>query len=120
MMKLQSSSANLRISGAPPNGQIAGKVGSEGNRVRSRQIMSGFPLAREAILASVLVIAASASISASTLVSHREIVDANTYPWSSIGKVGAKRHWCTGVVVGSNQFLTAAHGGCPLVRAGIP
>src|SRR5215472_2075313 len=40
---------------------------------------------------------------------HREIVDANTYPWSSIGKVGAKRHWCTGVVVGSNQFLTAAH-----------
>src|SRR5262249_57316376 len=32
---------------------------------------------------------------------HREIVDANTYPWSSIGKVGAKRHWCTGVVVGS-------------------
>jgi protease YdgD len=40
---------------------------------------------------------------------HREIVDANTYPWSSIGKVGAKRHWCTGVVVGSNQVLTAAH-----------
>jgi len=82
---------------------------SEGNRVRSRPIMSGFPLAREAILASVLVIAVSAFISASTLVPHREIVDANTYPWSSIGKVNAKRDLCTGVVVGSNQFLTAAH-----------
>ena len=43
---------------------------------------------------------------------HREIVDANTYPWSSIGKLGAKVDRlgsCTGVVVGSNQFLTAAH-----------
>ena len=43
---------------------------------------------------------------------HREIVDANTYPWSSIGKLGAKVDRlgsCTGVVVGSNQVLTAAH-----------
>jgi protease YdgD len=65
--------------------------------------------ARKATLASVLVIAAPPFISVNVLAPHREIVDANTYPWSSIGKVGAKGGSCTGVVVGSNQFLTAAH-----------
>src|SRR5215471_310178 len=63
-----------------------------------------------AMALTILTIAADRNLaSASTLVPHREIVDANTYPWSSIGKVGANRRWCTGVVVGSNQFLTAAH-----------
>ena len=67
--------------------------------------------ARGAILASLLLIAVPAFISVSMLVPvpHREIVDANTYPWSSIGKVGNRVQTCTGVVVGSNQFLTAAH-----------
>jgi protease YdgD len=65
--------------------------------------------ARKVTLASVLVIAVQPFISVNVLASHREIVDANTYPWSSIGKVGAKGGSCTGVVVGSNQFLTAAH-----------
>ena len=65
--------------------------------------------ARELILPSVLVIAVPALISVSMLVPHREIVDANTYPWSSIGKIGTRVQACTGVVVGSNQFLTAAH-----------
>src|SRR5262249_58278870 len=63
-------------------------------------------------LASVLVIAVQPFISVNVLASDREIVDANTYPWSCIGNVGAKVDRlgsCTGVVVGSNQFLTAAH-----------
>jgi protease YdgD len=75
---------------------------------------------RGAILASVLVVAIPAIISVSTLAMdhtgsepHREIVDVNVYPWSSIGKVGfssfnvAKA--CTGAVIGANQFLTSAH-----------
>lgn len=41
--------------------------------------------------------------------SHREIVDINQFPWSSIGKVGGAGQLCTGAVVGPNQFLTAAH-----------
>jgi protease YdgD len=65
--------------------------------------------ARETILVSALAIAVPAFISVSMLVPHREIVDANTYPWSSIGKVGNRVQTCTGVVVESNQFLTAAH-----------
>ena len=68
--------------------------------------------ARKVTLASVLVIAVPPFISVNVLASHREIVDANTYPWSSIGKLGAKVDRlgsCTGVVVGSNHFLTAAH-----------
>jgi protease YdgD len=65
--------------------------------------------ARGAILASVFVIAVPAFISVSMLVPHREIVEANTYPWSSVGKIGTSVQACTGVVVGANQFLTAAH-----------
>jgi hypothetical protein len=65
--------------------------------------------AREAILASLLLIAVPAFISVGILVPHREIVDANTYPWSSIGKIGTRGQTCTGVVVGANQVLTAAH-----------
>jgi protease YdgD len=44
---------------------------------------------------------------------HREAVDVNTYPWSSIGKVNIadfdKQQSCTGSVIGPKQFLTAAH-----------
>jgi protease YdgD len=40
-------------------------------------------------------------------------VDINIYPWSSIGKIGIAsvtvRHACSGAVIGSNEFLTAAH-----------
>src|SRR5437763_11018413 len=42
--------------------------------------------------------------------SPRDVVDANTYPWSSIGKIGnSTGGQCTGVVISTNQFLTAAH-----------
>jgi hypothetical protein len=40
-------------------------------------------------------------------------VDINVYPWSSIGKIGIPsvtvRHACSGAVIASNEFLTAAH-----------
>lgn len=40
-------------------------------------------------------------------------VDINIYPWSSIGKIGIAsvtvRHACSGAVIASNEFLTAAH-----------
>lgn len=76
--------------------------------------------ARGAIFASMVVIALPALISVSILVTdriglepHREIVDINTYPWSSIGKLGSAGHssgqLCTGAVIGPNQILTAAH-----------
>ena len=76
-------------------------------KVGPRAALASF--ARKVTLASVLVIAVPPFISVNVLASHREIVDANTYPWSSIGKVGARLGSCTGVVVGSNHFLTAAH-----------
>ena len=42
--------------------------------------------------------------------SRREVVDANAYPSSSIGKIGnSVGGQCTGAVIGANQFLTAAH-----------
>jgi protease YdgD len=42
--------------------------------------------------------------------SRRQIVDTNNFPWSSIGKLnnGAGGQ-CTATVIGSTQFLTAAH-----------
>src|SRR5262249_58270918 len=44
---------------------------------------------------------------------RRETVDINAQPWASIGKIGiagvALRTSCTGSVIGSKQFLTAAH-----------
>src|ERR1700756_2671370 len=44
---------------------------------------------------------------------RRATVDINAYPWASIGKIGiagvALRTSCTGTVIGSKQFLTAAH-----------
>jgi protease YdgD len=43
-----------------------------------------------------------------SLDSHREIVDVNHHPWSSVGKVSAGLQ-CTGAVIEPNQFLTAAH-----------
>jgi V8-like Glu-specific endopeptidase len=41
---------------------------------------------------------------------HREIIDTQKYPWSSVGKVftGPGRY-CTGAVIAPNEFLTAAH-----------
>jgi protease YdgD len=43
-----------------------------------------------------------------SLESHRQIVDINLHPWSSVGKVSAGLQ-CTGAVIGFNQFVTAAH-----------
>ena len=41
---------------------------------------------------------------------HRQVVDANKYPWSSIGRIGnSTGGQCTGVVIGTHQILTAAH-----------
>jgi protease YdgD len=41
---------------------------------------------------------------------RREIVDVNTYPWSSIGKIGnSEGGQCTGAMIGPNQFLTTAY-----------
>jgi protease YdgD len=40
---------------------------------------------------------------------HREIVNINVYPWSSVGKVGAAGRHCTAAVIGPNEILTAAH-----------
>ena len=43
---------------------------------------------------------------------RREIVDINTYPWSSIGKIGISaisvRSTCTASVIGPQQILTLA------------
>jgi protease YdgD len=51
-----------------------------------------------------------------SLDSRREVVDVNTYPWSSIAKIGnSSGGQCTGAVIGRDQLLTAAH--C-LYRAG--
>jgi len=40
-------------------------------------------------------------------------VDINIYPWSTIGKIGIAsvtvRYACSSAVIGSNEFLTAAH-----------
>ena len=45
--------------------------------------------------------------------SHRETVDIRQFPWSSIGKISSMAltsgQFCTGAVIGPNQFLTAAH-----------
>jgi protease YdgD len=44
---------------------------------------------------------------------HREPVKIHEYPWPAIGKVASASfssgQLCTGAVIGSNQFLTAAH-----------
>ena len=67
-----------------------------------------------AALSSVLFVAIPALYLMNVLVtdtrSHREIVDVNTFPWSSVGKIGnsAGGH-CTAAVIGPSQFLTAAH-----------
>ena len=40
---------------------------------------------------------------------QREIVDVQKFPWSSVGKVTTSGGHCTGVVIGTDRFLTAAH-----------
>jgi len=71
---------------------------------------------RGAIFASLFIVAVPVFTYVSVLLTgniglepHREIVDINTYPWSSIGKVGAAGHHCTAAVIGPNEILTAAH-----------
>lgn len=40
---------------------------------------------------------------------HREVVETNQFPWSSVGKVAGDGQQCTGTVIAPDQFLTAAH-----------
>src|SRR6516225_9155740 len=48
-----------------------------------------------------------------TVIGGPSDVDINIYPWSSIGKVAVAsmsvRYACSGAVIGSSEFLTAAH-----------
>jgi protease YdgD len=60
-----------------------------------------------AILASVLILATP--VLAVDSEPHREIVDVQRFPWSSIGKVSSAGEHCTGTVIGADRFLTAAH-----------
>jgi protease YdgD len=100
----------LQLEPVPANAMI--KTNYDQHTVRTS-------FAHSAILASVLILLLPGFI-ASALVtdqsgaeSHRELVDINTYPWSSIGKVGIPGfravNTCTGAVIGPNQFLTAGH-----------
>ena len=64
-----------------------------------------------AAIPSLTVVAVAMDQNASE--TRREIVDINTYPWSSIGKIGISaisvRSTCTASVIGPQQILTAAH-----------
>lgn len=42
-------------------------------------------------------------------VDDRERIDIKAYPWRAIGRVNNSGRFCTGVLVGDNQVLTAAH-----------
>jgi V8-like Glu-specific endopeptidase len=71
---------------------------------------------RGVIFASVLIVPAITYVSVQDFLGpepHREIVDINAYPWSSIGKVATAgfgtAQLCTAAVIGSNYFLTSAH-----------
>lgn len=72
-----------------------------------RVLARGLPLV--AALALSLPIAGHAAVTGPTEI-HREAVDEQSYPWSSIGKLfnetGAS---CSGVVISRDQILTAAH-----------
>jgi V8-like Glu-specific endopeptidase len=82
-----------------------------------RTVLTSF--AYSAILASVLILLFRGFIANAMVAdkngadTHRELADINTYPWSSIGKVGipgfSAINSCTGSVIGPNQFLTAGH-----------
>jgi protease YdgD len=71
--------------------------------------------ARGAIIASMFLVAIPESNLADQVASdnHREPVDVNSYPWSSVGKVGVPGviiiYHCTGAVIAADQFLTAGH-----------
>jgi len=67
-------------------------------------------LARDAlgaVLASVIILATP--VLAVDSQPHREIVNIQKFPWSSIGKVSSASEHCTGAVIEAHQFLTAAH-----------
>ena len=56
------------------------------------------------------VVASTQAVAQADTRSRREVVDANVYPWSSIGKIGnSVGGQCTGAVIGANQVPTAAH-----------
>jgi protease YdgD len=65
---------------------------------------------RLTIFATALAIAILLVTSNTWSQSRRQIVDTNTFPWSSIGKLNnSAGGQCTAAVIGPNQFLTAAH-----------
>ena len=75
------------------------------------EAQNAFPTSftRSAIFASVLIAAPVLTIGIGLTKPHGEIVDSQKYPWSSMGKIGGMGPFCTGAVIGPNQFLTAAH-----------
>jgi protease YdgD len=81
-------------------------------------------VARRAILPCLLIVVVAIAASSALFANEtalkttraepfREIVDVNTYPWSSIGKVNFagfdERQSCTGSAIGPKELLTAAH-----------
>ena len=65
------------------------------------------------------VVASTQAVAQIDTRSRREVVDANVYPWSSIGKIGnSVGGQCAGAVIGANQFLTA--GALPLLQSRTP
>ena len=63
------------------------------------------------IFAKTVFLAVFAAVSLQPAFSHDAIdVDANVFPWSSVGKIyNSARSSCTGSVIGLDKVLTAAH-----------
>jgi len=67
----------------------------------------------EQLLRTTLTVSLILAAMVGTVIGGRFDVDITIYPWSSIGKIGIAsltvRYACSGAVIGSNEFLTAAH-----------
>ena len=67
----------------------------------------------EQLLRTTLTVSLILVAMVGTVIGGRFDVDITIYPWSSIGKIGIAsltvRYACSGAVIGSNEFLTAAH-----------
>jgi protease YdgD len=88
------------------------KLGATLTRTTCRAILSFLSIVCVAMPAPGLR-ASEAAVNATKPQLLEEIVDVDTYPWSSIGKVNFagfdERQSCTGSVIGPKQLLTAAH-----------
>ena len=81
-----------------------------------RQRATAARLTRGALFASLIAVPVLTYVSVQDFLGpepHREIVDINAYPWSSIGKAATAgfgtAQLCTAAVIGPNYFLTSAH-----------